>query len=206
MRASMRRPISWPRPKFPVIVAGGGVIFSDGVKEAWRSPNSSQAPVVNSYLHNDCFPADHPLWCGPLGYQGSKAAMKLIAKADVVLALGTRLGPFGTLAAAWARLLAEECQDHPGRHRSPHARPGQADLGRHRRRCQGGGEGAVLSARQSQACLRPPMPSERQKRIKAEKDAWEKELDDWTHEKDAWSLEDRQGLALHASAPDAARA
>ena len=35
--------------------------------------------------------------CGPLGYQGSKAAMKVIAEADVVLALGTRLGPFGTL-------------------------------------------------------------------------------------------------------------
>jgi sulfoacetaldehyde acetyltransferase len=35
--------------------------------------------------------------CGPLGYQGSKAAMKIIAEADVVLALGTRLGPFGTL-------------------------------------------------------------------------------------------------------------
>ena len=53
--------------------------------------------MCNSYLHNDSFPASHPLWCGPLGYQGSKAAMKLIAKADVVLALGTRLGPFGTL-------------------------------------------------------------------------------------------------------------
>ena len=56
-----------------------------------------QAPVANSYLHNDSFPASHPLWCGPLGYQGSKAAMKLISQADVVLALGTRLGPFGTL-------------------------------------------------------------------------------------------------------------
>lgn len=55
------------------------------------------APVVNSYQHNDSFPASHPLWCGPLGYQGSKAGMKLISQADVVLALGTRLGPFGTL-------------------------------------------------------------------------------------------------------------
>ena len=48
--------------------------------------------MCNSYLHNDSFPASHPLWCGPLGYQGSKAAMNLIAQADVVLALGTRLG------------------------------------------------------------------------------------------------------------------
>src|SRR5262249_10923489 len=56
-----------------------------------------QCPVVTSYLHNDAFPKDHPLMCGPLGYMGSKAAMRLIAEADVVLALGTRLGPFGTL-------------------------------------------------------------------------------------------------------------
>ena len=55
------------------------------------------APVVNSYLHNDSFPASHALWCGPLGYHGAKAAMKIINKADVVLALGSRLGPFGTL-------------------------------------------------------------------------------------------------------------
>ena len=55
------------------------------------------APVVSTYLHNDSFPRSHPLWCGPIGYQGSKAAMKLMAQADVVLALGTRLGPFGTL-------------------------------------------------------------------------------------------------------------
>src|SRR5918994_221507 len=55
------------------------------------------APVVSTYLHNDSFPKSHHLWCGPIGYQGSKAAMKLLAQADVVLALGTRLGPFGTL-------------------------------------------------------------------------------------------------------------
>ncbi|MHA1190553.1 MAG: thiamine pyrophosphate-binding protein, partial [Alphaproteobacteria bacterium] len=82
---------------FPVIVSGGGVVFSDGVSEAMELAETLNAPVVNSYLHNDSFPASHPLWCGPLGYQGSKAAMKLIAQADVVLALGTRLGPFGTL-------------------------------------------------------------------------------------------------------------
>ncbi len=83
--------------KFPVIVAGGGVIMSDGQAEAKALAEYLSAPVVTSYLHNDAFPASHPLMCGPLGYQGSKAAMKLIAQADVVLALGTRLGPFGTL-------------------------------------------------------------------------------------------------------------
>ncbi|HYA36878.1 MAG TPA: sulfoacetaldehyde acetyltransferase [Candidatus Methylomirabilis sp.] len=83
--------------RFPVILAGGGVIMSDGVAEAQRLAEYLSAPVVTSYLHNDAFPASHELATGPLGYQGSKAAMRLIAKADVVLALGSRLGPFGTL-------------------------------------------------------------------------------------------------------------
>jgi sulfoacetaldehyde acetyltransferase len=55
------------------------------------------APVCVGYQHNDAFPGSHPLFVGPLGYNGSKAAMELIAKADVVLALGTRLNPFSTL-------------------------------------------------------------------------------------------------------------
>jgi sulfoacetaldehyde acetyltransferase len=83
--------------KFPVIMSGGGVVMSDGVEEVKALAEFLTAPVVNTYLHNDSFPARHPLACGPLGYQGSKAAMRIISRADVVLALGTRLGPFGTL-------------------------------------------------------------------------------------------------------------
>lgn len=83
--------------KFPVIISGGGVVMADAVEECKALAERLGAPVVNSYLHNDSFPASHPQWCGPLGYQGSKAAMKLISQADVVVALGSRLGPFGTL-------------------------------------------------------------------------------------------------------------
>ncbi|THF65210.1 sulfoacetaldehyde acetyltransferase [Pseudothauera rhizosphaerae] len=83
--------------KFPVIIAGGGVAMAGGVAELTALAERLSAPVVNSYLHNDSFPASHPLAAGPLGYQGSKAAMRLLARADAVLALGTRLGPFGTL-------------------------------------------------------------------------------------------------------------
>jgi sulfoacetaldehyde acetyltransferase len=83
--------------KFPVIISGGGVVMGDAVEECKALAERLGAPVVNSYLHNDSFPASHPLWCGPLGYQGSKAGMKLMAQADVVIALGSRLGPFGTL-------------------------------------------------------------------------------------------------------------
>src|SRR5690606_9464347 len=66
--------------KFPVIISGGGVVMGDAVEECKALAERLGAPVVNSYLHNDSFPASHPLWCGPLGYQGSKAAMKLISK------------------------------------------------------------------------------------------------------------------------------
>ncbi len=83
--------------RFPVIISGGGVLMAGGVAECQALAERLGAPVVNSYLHNDSFPASHPLRCGPLGHQGSKAAMKLLARADVVLALGSRLGPFGTL-------------------------------------------------------------------------------------------------------------
>ena len=83
--------------KFPVILAGGGVVMSGAVDEVIKLAEHLGAPVANTYLHNDSFPKSHPLWVGPIGYQGSKAAMKLLAQADVVLALGTRLGPFGTL-------------------------------------------------------------------------------------------------------------
>jgi sulfoacetaldehyde acetyltransferase len=80
-----------------VIVAGGGVSQSEALEETKALAQYLTAPVVNSYLHNDTFPGDHELALGPIGYCGSKAAMRTISKADVVLALGCRLGPFGTL-------------------------------------------------------------------------------------------------------------
>jgi sulfoacetaldehyde acetyltransferase len=83
--------------KFPVIVMGGGVVMADAGESARALAEYLQMPVVTSYQHNDAFPASHPLMCGPLGYQGSKTAMRILAQADAVLALGTRLGPFGTL-------------------------------------------------------------------------------------------------------------
>lgn len=83
--------------KYPVIVSGGGVSQGDALDEVRALAEHLSAPVVNTYLHNDTFPYGHPLGCGPLGYCGSKAAMRTIAKADVVLALGTRLGIFGLL-------------------------------------------------------------------------------------------------------------
>jgi len=85
------------KASYPVILAGGGVTISNAVTQTEALAKYLTAPVANTYLHNDSFPSDHPLSLGPIGYCGSKAAMRIISKADVVLALGTRLGPFGTL-------------------------------------------------------------------------------------------------------------
>ncbi len=83
--------------KFPVILNGYGVILSEGIDSSRMLAEKLSAPVCCNYQHNDAFPGNHPLYAGPLGYNGSKAAMELIKRADVVLALGTRLNPFSTL-------------------------------------------------------------------------------------------------------------
>ncbi|HUF56873.1 MAG TPA: sulfoacetaldehyde acetyltransferase, partial [Thermohalobaculum sp.] len=83
--------------RFPVILNGAGVILSGAIEASRRLAERLDAPVACNYQHNDAFPGSHPLGVGPLGYNGSKAAMELISKADVVLALGTRLNPFSTL-------------------------------------------------------------------------------------------------------------
>ena len=84
--------------RFPVILNGAGVVLSEGgIPASMRLAERLDAPVCVGYQHNDAFPGTHPLFAGPLGYNGSKAGMELIARADVVLALGTRLNPFSTL-------------------------------------------------------------------------------------------------------------
>jgi len=83
--------------KFPVILSGAGVVIGNAIEDCKKLAEKLDAPVCNGYQHNDSFPGSHPLAAGPLGYNGSKAAMELISKADVVLALGTRLNPFSTL-------------------------------------------------------------------------------------------------------------
>lgn len=83
--------------KFPVILNGAGVVLAGAIPAAMALAERLDAPVCCGYQHNDAFPGSHPLFAGPLGYNGSKAGMELIARADVVLALGTRLNPFSTL-------------------------------------------------------------------------------------------------------------
>ncbi|HEX5865466.1 MAG TPA: sulfoacetaldehyde acetyltransferase [Casimicrobiaceae bacterium] len=174
--------------KFPVILCGGGVIMAEALAETIQLAELLQAPVCNSYLHNDSFPAGHGLWCGPLGYQGSKAAMKLIAKADVVLALGTRLGPFGMLPQHGLDYWPKEArivQVDADAKMLGLVKPVSVGI------C-GDAKAAALAliarlAGKALACH--ANKGERLAVIKAEKATWEAELDAWPHEKDAWSLE-----------------
>ncbi|QGX97062.1 sulfoacetaldehyde acetyltransferase [Roseovarius faecimaris] len=83
--------------KFPVILNGAGVVLGNAIEDSRILAERLDAPVCVGYQHNDAFPGSHPLFAGPLGYNGSKAGMQLIAQADVVLCLGTRLNPFSTL-------------------------------------------------------------------------------------------------------------
>ncbi|MDQ2736123.1 MAG: sulfoacetaldehyde acetyltransferase [Pseudomonadota bacterium] len=83
--------------RFPVILNGAGAVLAGAIPASVQLAEALDAPVCCNYQHNDAFPGSHPLAVGPLGYNGSKAAMELIAKADVILALGNRLNPFSTL-------------------------------------------------------------------------------------------------------------
>lgn len=84
------------KSKNPIILAGGGVGQAGATEEVRKLADAYGIPVCTTFLHNDVFPSDHDLYCGPLGYLGSQAGMYAMNQADVVIALGTRLGPFGT--------------------------------------------------------------------------------------------------------------
>jgi sulfoacetaldehyde acetyltransferase len=166
--------------EFPVILSGGGIVMGGGIEEVMHLAEHLQAPVINTYLHNDSFPKSHPLWAGPIGYQGSKAAMKLLAQADVVIALGTRLGPFGTLPQHgidyWpknARLIQVDMNPRKV------GLVKKADIGI----CGDAKMAAQAILDMLQASNKPVRAHETRDRrlaeIKAQKDAWEGELNEW---------------------------
>tara|TARA_B100000795_G_scaffold243350_1_gene207180 strand:+ start:475 stop:2238 length:1764 start_codon:yes stop_codon:yes gene_type:complete len=188
--------------KFPVMISGGGVVMADAVEECKALAELLGAPVVNSYQHNDSFPASHPLWCGPLGYQGSKAGMKLISKADVVLVLGSRLGPFGTLPQYELEYWPENAKiiqidaDHKMLGLVKKISVGICGDAK--------ATAIALTERLSKLNLDcHDNKGERLTEITAQKQAWESELDEWTHERDPYSLDmieeaaDEDGEWLH---------
>jgi sulfoacetaldehyde acetyltransferase len=183
--------------QFPVILAGGGVIMGEGQAEAIALAEALQAPVCTSYLHNDAFPSRHPLWCGALGYQGSKAAMKIMARADVVLALGTRLGPFGTLPQHGLEYWPKDAkiiQIDADAKMLGLVKPISVGI------CGDAKAAArALTARLAQKRLASVAnQKQRLEVVQGERTAWERELDGWTHETDAWSVEQsRESSYMH---------
>ena len=173
--------------EFPVLLSGGGVVMGDAMDECVALAERLGGPVCNTYLHNDSFPASHPQWTGPLGYQGSKAAMKLINKADVVIALGTRLGPFGTLPQHdmdyWpkdAKIIQVDA-DHT---MLGLVKPVTVAI--HGDAAQTATALLERLADRTLAC--DATKDERMATTQTEKDAWEAELDEWIHEKDDFSM------------------
>jgi sulfoacetaldehyde acetyltransferase len=174
--------------RFPVILAGGGVIMAGATGETIALAELLGAPVCSSYLHNDSFPASHALAVGPLGYQGSKAAMKLIAQADVVLALGTRLGPFGTLPQHgldyWPKQAKIIQIDSDPRMLGLVKAISVGIQGDAR-----AAAAALIGRLKGRQLVASANRAERAGRIAAEKSSWSSELDAWTHEGDPYSIE-----------------
>src|SRR3546814_53508 len=78
--------------KAPVIIAGAGVKWGRGTEKVIRLAEMLQIPITASAGHGDVIPTDHPLFAGQVGPRGNPVASRLAREADVILALGTRLG------------------------------------------------------------------------------------------------------------------
>jgi len=76
----------------PVIIAGGGIKNTDGAGPCLSLAEALNCPVVTSPGHGDALPFDHPLNAGQMGPRGNIVASRLVKEADVILALGTRVG------------------------------------------------------------------------------------------------------------------
>ncbi|RMH48870.1 MAG: 3D-(3,5/4)-trihydroxycyclohexane-1,2-dione acylhydrolase (decyclizing) [Alphaproteobacteria bacterium] len=80
----------------PMIIAGGGVQYSRAVDELTALAEAHQIPVVETIAGRANLLATHPLNIGPIGVTGSDSANAIAARADVILAVGTRLQDFTT--------------------------------------------------------------------------------------------------------------
>ena len=80
----------------PLIIAGGGVHWSEAESELREFAERHNVPVVETVAGRTSLPQSHPLHAGPIGVTGCTSANNLAAEADVVLAVGTRLQDFST--------------------------------------------------------------------------------------------------------------
>ncbi len=80
------------KAKRPVIIAGGGIKNTEGHVQAIALAEALNSPIVTSPGHGDAIPLGHPLNAGQMGPRGNEVASRLVREADVILALGTRVG------------------------------------------------------------------------------------------------------------------
>ena len=76
----------------PVMIAGGGIKNTEGHAQALALAEALNCPIVTSPGHGDAIPFGHPLNAGQMGPRGNVVASRLVREADVILALGTRIG------------------------------------------------------------------------------------------------------------------
>jgi len=143
------------------------------------------APVATTYLHNDCFPADDEMAVGPLGYQGHEAAMKCVHEADCIIAVGSRMNPFGTLPQYGFDYWPSADQCKLVQIDVDHTRLGltkTADVYVHGDAAQC--TNAILDALRAElgevACLAGQSKQQRMARVAQHKREWEAKLDEWT--------------------------
>lgn len=82
--------------KNPVIVAGGGVHYSDACEDLQAFAQAHGIPVAETQAGKSALAWDHPLNLGPIGVTGGEPANDVCAKADLVLGVGTRFQDFTT--------------------------------------------------------------------------------------------------------------
>ncbi len=82
----------------PLIIAGGGVLYSEAGEALARFAEATGLPVAETQAGKSAIAWDHPLSVGAIGVTGTLAANRLASEADLVIAIGTRLGDFTTMS------------------------------------------------------------------------------------------------------------
>ena len=75
-----------------VIIVGAGIKYNSKFKKVTRLAEYLNVPIVTAAGHGDAVPFDHKLHAGQMGPRGNPVASKLVKEADIIIALGTRLG------------------------------------------------------------------------------------------------------------------
>lgn len=96
-QANRARAVEWIRQaKRPLIIAGGGVIYSEATQTLRQFVDQTGIPVGETMAGKGSLPYDHPLCMGALGATGTLAANRLAKEVDVIIGIGTRYSDFTT--------------------------------------------------------------------------------------------------------------